>query len=103
MRGAKTVKSVTKQDIILRVRDDLSTNTVQAAEMVNSVFNKIKECMIKSPPGTVVRINGFGTFSVKMTPERMGRNPNTGEPAVITARRRVSFKFHESLKAMANA
>lgn len=38
-----------------------------------------------------VNLKGFGTFKLKDTPARMGRNPKTGEPAQIKASKRIKF------------
>lgn len=45
-----------------------------------------------------VRITGFGTFSVRHHDERQGRNPKTGEPITIPARRTVKFKAGKMLR-----
>ena len=42
--------------------------------------------------GEEIRLVGFGTFGVKETAEREGRNPRTGETMKIAASRRPSFK-----------
>ncbi len=45
-----------------------------------------------------VSLVGFGTFKVKTRPERMGRNPKTGESIKIAARKAVTFKASKELK-----
>lgn len=45
-----------------------------------------------------VRITGFGTFSVRHHAQRRGRNPKTGEPITIPARRTVKFKAGKMLR-----
>jgi len=45
-----------------------------------------------------VSLVGFGTFKVKTRPERMGRNPKTGESIRIAARKAVTFKASKELK-----
>ena len=42
--------------------------------------------------GDRVRIPGLGTFALKETPARAGRNPRTGEPAAILARQKLRFR-----------
>lgn len=44
-----------------------------------------------------VQLKGFGRFTVVRTAERAGRNPRTGEPAVVPARKRVKFKPSKTL------
>lgn len=47
--------------------------------------------------GNKLAIRGFGTFSVKESPARMGRNPSTGEPVQIAARSTLKFKAYGQL------
>ncbi|GHU00571.1 integration host factor subunit alpha [Alphaproteobacteria bacterium] len=53
--------------------------------------------------GNKVTLSSFGTFSVRAKKARQGRNPKTGEPAVISARRTVSFTPSASLKERVRA
>ncbi len=45
-----------------------------------------------------ITISGLGTFKVKATKARKGRNPKTGESIEISASKRISFKAASSLK-----
>jgi DNA-binding protein HU-beta len=49
----------------------------------------------------VLKIPNLGTFKLKQTKARMGRNPQTGEPIKISAKRKVAFSaakvFKESI------
>jgi len=48
--------------------------------------------------GEPISISGFGRWSVRQKAPRTGRNPKTGEEAMITARRVVSFKPSKILR-----
>ena len=48
--------------------------------------------------GQSVTIVGFGTFMVRESKARMGRNPRTGESIQINASKRPSFKAGKALK-----
>jgi integration host factor subunit alpha len=48
--------------------------------------------------GESVKISGFGRFALHEKKERMARNPKTNEPALVSARRVVSFLPSVSLK-----
>lgn len=48
--------------------------------------------------GDNVALMGFGTFSITERGERMGRNPTTGVPIVIPARKNVRFKAGQILR-----
>ena len=52
--------------------------------------------------GQSVTIVGFGTFMVRESKARMGRNPRTGESIEISASRRPSFKAGKALKDALN-
>ncbi len=71
----------------------------RAAEIVDSLFEKIKESLVK---GEDVRIFGFGKFQVKFKWARKGRNPQTGESLIIRSRRIVSFKVSRKLREKMN-
>jgi integration host factor subunit beta len=42
--------------------------------------------------GGRVELRGFGAFSIRQTPSRLGRNPRTGAQVVIGAKRHVYFR-----------
>ena len=46
-----------------------------------------------------MKLSGFGNFELRDKKQRPGRNPKTGEEIPITARRVVSFKAGQKLKA----
>ena len=50
--------------------------------------------------GDRIEIRGFGSFQVKMREAREGRNPKTGEPVHISAKRTPFFKVGKELKEM---
>ena len=52
---------------------------------------------LKANGGKAV-VREVGTFTVKETPERQGRNPGTGEPIMIAAGKRLAFKPSPALK-----
>lgn len=50
--------------------------------------------------GEDVKISGFGNFQLRAKSPRPGRNPRTGEPIAIEARRVVTFHASQKLKAI---
>jgi integration host factor subunit alpha len=52
--------------------------------------------------GDKIKIAGFGNFVVKEKADRRGRNPQTGEEITISARRILTFKPSQVLKASIN-
>ena len=71
----------------------------EAAALVDAVIEAIAE---RIAAGEVARISGFGSFTVRDKASRWGRNPKTGEPAPIAARRVVVFKPSAKLKNLIN-
>ena len=66
---------------------------------IATVLDCIKHGIIKDGR---VTIRGFGCFITRDKAKRDGRNPRTGEPAVITARRVVKFKAYDPFKQQVN-
>lgn len=84
-----------KADLIARVAEESGVTKKLAAEVVENTFVAIKESLAAGEKFTLV---GFGTFEVVERAEREGRNPQTGEPITIPARKAVRFKAGKALK-----
>ena len=59
------------------------------------LYNTAKQSLLE---GKRVNVFGLGTFEVRATKEKMGRNPKTGEKIQIPAGRKVVFKAAKGLK-----
>ena len=78
-----------KADLIAKLAPKLNINQDEARVVLNSVLEVITEALVEEKN---VRLVDLGTFSVKQRPERMGRNPKTGEKLKIEAKEIVTFK-----------
>jgi integration host factor subunit alpha len=87
--------ALTKADIVDRIYKEVGFSKKDAAEMVDLVFDVIKDTLGK---GEKVKISGFGNFSIRDKSTRMGRNPQTGDSMEITARRVLTFKASTVLR-----
>lgn len=87
--------SITKADIVEKVYKDAGFSKKEAADIVDLIFNIIKDTLSK---GEKVKISGFGNFSIRDKATRVGRNPQTGEAMNISARRVLTFKPSQILK-----
>ncbi|PKN06311.1 MAG: integration host factor subunit alpha, partial [Deltaproteobacteria bacterium HGW-Deltaproteobacteria-7] len=67
---------MTKIDIIQNVCEKLGFSKKDSADIVESLFDIIKDSLAK---GERVKISGFGNFMVKEKRARRGRNPQTGQ------------------------
>jgi len=93
-------KTITKLDLVNHLNQKMGLNKVESKELVEAFFNEIKKSLTDSEE---VKISGFGNFKILNKRERPGRNPKTGEPAIISARKVVTFKAGQKLrKKMSN-
>jgi integration host factor subunit alpha len=53
--------------------------------------------------GEKVKISSFGSFTVRAKRQRMGRNPKTGRPLQISARKVLTFKPSQVLRSILNS
>lgn len=90
---------MTKVDIIETVSGTCGFSKKESSELVECVFSLIKKSL---ESGEDLKISGFGKFEVKQKNARRGRNPQTGEVLEISARRILSFKPSQLLKAAVN-
>lgn len=99
--GGQNVSSstMTKADIVERVYQKLGFSKKEASELVELVFNSLKNTLQE---GEKVKISGFGNFIVRDKKERVGRNPQTGDQIKISARRVLTFRPSQVLKAILN-
>ena len=87
---------MTKADIIEAVYEKVGGfSKKEAAEIVETVFNVVKETLER---GEKIKISGFGNFVVRQKKERVGRNPQTGDEIKISPRRVLTFKPSQVLK-----
>ncbi len=92
--------TLTKVDIVEKVAGKCGFSKLEAAELVEGVFDAIK---IALEQGSHVKISGFGNFVLRDKHSRMGRNPQTGDAMEISSRRVMSFKVSQVLKEAINS
>ena len=96
-RSDRSQRTLTRQEIaqaVYSVCPGLSRS--QAKGFVDAVIEEIVSALAV---GEDVSLRGFGKFAVREKPERPGRNPKTGISAPISARKVVTFKASDQLKA----
>ncbi len=86
---------MTKADLIAYVAKKANLTNKAAREAVSSIFGAISDALKK---GDKVVVTGFGTFSVRSRAARKGRNPQTGSPINIPARKTPGFTAGKALK-----
>jgi len=92
--------SLTKAEIADRLFEEVGLNKREAKEFVDAYFEAIKEALEK---GENVKLSGFGNFQLREKNQRPGRNPKTGKEIPISARRVVTFRPGQKLRARVEA
>jgi integration host factor subunit alpha len=92
--------ALTKADMAERLFEDLGLNKREAKELVEMFFEEVRAALEN---GRQVKLSGFGNFDLREKNERPGRNPKTGEEIPISARRVVTFRSGQKLKARVEA
>ncbi len=88
--------ALTKADLVETLVEETELNKRDAKELVDLFFEEVKTAL---ESGRAVKLSGFGNFDLRDKKQRPGRNPKTGEEIPITARRVVTFKPGQKLKA----
>jgi DNA-binding protein HU-beta len=84
-----------KAQLISRVARETRMTKVQTARVIDSLLDHITRALKKGERASLV---GFGTFTVGRRRARTGRNPQTGAPITIPARRVVRFTAGKNLR-----
>jgi integration host factor subunit beta len=91
---------MTKADLI----DEVTKTGTQSRKESEVIVEAIFESIIASlRAGDKIEIRGFGSFRVRQREARMGRNPKTGEPVAVAARKVPFFKPSKELRDGVNA
>ncbi|MCK9505052.1 MAG: integration host factor subunit alpha [Porticoccaceae bacterium] len=90
------MSALTKADLAEMLYEDLGLNKREAKEIVELFFEEVRQALENNQQ---VKLSGFGNFDLRDKNTRPGRNPKTGEEIPITARRVVTFKPGQKLKA----
>jgi integration host factor subunit alpha len=95
----KNINALTRADIASSITDAFDISRHEASQLVDDVFNIIALALVEDE---IVKLSGFGTFSIRNKKERIGRNPKTLEEAIISSRKVVTFKSSKILKKAVN-
>ena len=87
--------ALTKAQLAELLYEQIGLNKRESKDMVDAFFDLISERLAQ---GQDVKLSGFGNFQIRTKAPRPGRNPRTGEPVAIEARRVVTFHASPKLK-----
>ena len=90
---------MTKADLVDIVYEKVGLSKKEAQEIVEDIFDTLKNTL---KAGDKIKISGFGNFVLRDKRPRKGRNPQTGDDIEITARRVLTFRPSQILKAFIN-
>lgn len=89
-----------KSELIQRLAEDSPHLYHRDVErIVTTIFEEIATALCR---GDRVELRGFGAFSVKRRPSRVGRNPRTGEAVAVTEKAVPYFKTGKELRERLN-
>ena len=88
--------ALTKADISEHLFNEIGITKRESKEIVELYFHRICKAL---ESGQQVKLSGFGNFELHDKNERPGRNPKTGEVIPVSARRVVTFRSGQKLRA----
>lgn len=80
--------TITRIELANALRNRFGLTSADSYKMIDIIFDEIEQSLVH---GEDVKITGFGTFKILSKSARIGRNPKTGVPAIISARRVATF------------
>ena len=92
--------ALTRVNMAESLFNELGLSRTEARELLEVFFEELAASLAV---GKQVKLSGFGNFDLRDKDERPGRNPRTGEKVTIPARRVVTFKAGQKLKARMEA
>ncbi len=90
---------MTKADLVEIVASEAEMTKKDVEQLVEIIFESIVSTLNK---GEKIELRGFGSFRIRERNARKGRNPKTGEPVDIPAKRVAYFKPGKDLKDIIN-
>ncbi len=89
---------IVKKDISKNISSNLDLSFKLSSEILESFLSSIK-FNVKNKN---VKLSNFGTFYIKDTVKRIGRNPKTMENYIIPSFKKITFKSSNKIKSYLN-
>ena len=86
---------MTKAQLVSKLADETDIPKKQVDQLLEAVVSTVIKTVKK---GESLKIPGLGIFRLRKMKARMGRNPQTGEPIKIPARKKVGFTVAKTFK-----
>lgn len=84
-----------KEKLVEEIAKTKNHTKAEAQRWLDCAFHCIKQGLQKNKS---VKLKGFGTFIVKNTKPRKGRNPRTGQTVRVKAGKKIAFRASKDLK-----
>jgi integration host factor subunit beta len=90
---------MTKADLVEKIAATVNLTKKETEVVIDTIFDGIARALA-SPNDGKVELRGFGSFRVRRRRPRQGRNPQTGQPVSVPAKKVPYFKPGKELKAL---
>ncbi len=90
---------MTKKEFIEKYAERTGLGKKEATNQFEAFLTIVEDTLAA---GENVQFIGWGTFETRVTKERMGRNPKTGEEILIPSKNVVKFKAGKTLAEKLN-
>lgn len=88
-------RTLTRADIVDVLIKEVDLPRVIAVDILEGLLTELVHGAVHDGG---IKLSSFGSFSVREKSARVGRNPKTGEEAVITPRRVITFRPSQCLR-----
>ncbi len=92
--------NLTKKDLINSVYMQIGFSKNISENLIDELLSTITKNLINEK---LLKLSGFGTFSIRKKKSRIGRNPKTKEQKTITDRNVVLFRPSKEFKDLINS
>jgi len=91
--------ALTKDNLVANLQTQIGMTKPESRQIMERLFEIMKSTLAD---GEDLLISGFGKFFVRQKKERMGRNPQTKESLMLSARKVIVFKTSLVLRKRVN-
>ena len=92
-------KTITREYLSNSIKKEVGLTRFESLKLVGLILDNLSSSIKKDK---ILKLSSLGTFKVKNKNSRIGRNPKTGQEALINARSVVTFTASEKLKDRLN-
>jgi len=92
-------KTITREYLSNSIKKEIGLTRFESLKLVGLILDNLSSSIKKDK---ILKLSSLGTFKVKNKNSRIGRNPKTGQEALINARSVVTFTASEKLKNRLN-